>query len=70
MTPGSHQMNRPVDTKVGDRPLLARGPHDRDTDHDMRNPTDFLVLNKLAKGIFAVPGISRLQAITRPEGSL
>ncbi len=37
--------------------------------HDMRNPTDFLVLNRLAKGIFAVPGISRVQAPTRPEGT-
>jgi RND superfamily putative drug exporter len=40
-----------------------------ETDHDMRNPADFLVLNKLAKGVFAVPGISRVQAITRPEGT-
>ncbi len=38
-------------------------------DHDMRNPTDFLVLNKLAKGVFAVPGISRVQSVTRPEGT-
>jgi len=27
------------------------------------------VLNKLAKSIFAVPGIARVQAITRPEGT-
>ena len=40
-----------------------------EADHDMRNPADFLVLNKLAKGVLAVPGISRVQAITRPEGS-
>ncbi len=40
-----------------------------ESDHDMRNPTDFLVLHKLAKGIFRVPGISRVQAITRPEGT-
>jgi RND superfamily putative drug exporter len=40
-----------------------------EADHDMRNPADFLVLNKLAKGVFAVPGISRVQAITRPEGT-
>ncbi len=40
-----------------------------EADHDMRNPADFLVLNKLAKGIFAVPGISMVQAITRPEGT-
>ena len=35
----------------------------------MRNPADFLVLNKLAKAVFAVPGISDVQAITRPEGT-
>jgi RND superfamily putative drug exporter len=40
-----------------------------EADHDMRDPTDFLVLDKLAKGIFRVPGISRVQAITRPEGT-
>jgi len=40
-----------------------------ETDHDMRNPADFLVLNKLAKGVFAVPGISSVQAITRPTGA-
>jgi putative drug exporter of the RND superfamily len=40
-----------------------------EADHDMRNPTDFLVLNKLAKAIFAVPGISLVQAPTRPTGT-
>ncbi len=40
-----------------------------ESNHDMRNPADFLVLNKLAKGIFHVPGISRVQGITRPEGT-
>ena len=40
-----------------------------ESDHDMRNPADFLVLNKLAKAIFAVPGISNVQAVTRPEGT-
>ncbi|WP_454793518.1 MMPL/RND family transporter [Mycolicibacterium lutetiense] len=40
-----------------------------EADHDMRNPTDFLVLHKLAKRIFAVPGIATVQSITRPEGS-
>jgi RND superfamily putative drug exporter len=39
-----------------------------ETDHDLRNPADFLVLNKLAKAILAVPGISNVQAVTRPEG--
>ncbi|WP_077086481.1 RND family transporter [Mycobacterium rhizamassiliense] len=40
-----------------------------ETDHDMRNPADFLVLNKLAKALIAIPGISRVQAITRPDGT-
>jgi RND superfamily putative drug exporter len=40
-----------------------------ETDHDMRNPADFLVLHKLAKQIFQVPGVSRVQGITRPEGT-
>lgn len=39
------------------------------SDHDMRNPADFLVLDRLAKGVFRVPGISRVQAITRPDGT-
>ena len=39
------------------------------SNHDMRNPADFLVLHKLAKAIFRVPGISRVQGITRPEGT-
>ena len=40
-----------------------------ESDHDMRNPADFLVLNRLAKAIFKVKGISRVQGITRPEGT-
>jgi RND superfamily putative drug exporter len=40
-----------------------------EANHDMRNPTDFLILDRLAKGIFRVPGISRVQAITRPDGT-
>ncbi|MGC2344568.1 MAG: MMPL family transporter [Mycobacterium sp.] len=40
-----------------------------ESDHDMRNPADFLVLHKLAKGIFRVRGISRVQGVTRPEGT-
>ncbi|OBF76891.1 hypothetical protein A5750_07305 [Mycobacterium sp. 852002-51613_SCH5001154] len=40
-----------------------------ESDHDMRNPADFLVLHRLAKGIFQVKGISRVQGITRPEGT-
>jgi putative drug exporter of the RND superfamily len=40
-----------------------------EADHDMRNPADFLVLNRLAKAVFRVKGISRVQGITRPEGT-
>ncbi|KAA0103194.1 RND family transporter [Mycolicibacterium sp. P1-5] len=40
-----------------------------ETDHDLRNSADFLVLNKLAKAILAVPGIEKVQAVTRPEGT-
>lgn len=40
-----------------------------ESDHDLRNPSDFLVLNKVAKAVFKVRGISRVQGITRPEGT-
>jgi RND superfamily putative drug exporter len=40
-----------------------------EADHDMRNPADFLILNRLAKAVFRVKGISRVQGITRPEGT-
>ncbi|OBF08863.1 hypothetical protein A5730_09305 [Mycobacterium sp. ACS4054] len=39
-----------------------------ETDHDLRNPADMLVINKLAKGVLAVPGIATVQTVTRPEG--
>ncbi len=40
-----------------------------ETNHDLRNSADFLVLEKLAKAVLAVPGISTVQAATRPEGT-
>ncbi|MDT7769519.1 MAG: putative drug exporter of the superfamily, partial [Mycobacterium sp.] len=40
-----------------------------ESDHDMRNSADFLVLDKLAKGIFRVEGVARVQSITRPQGT-
>jgi putative drug exporter of the RND superfamily len=40
-----------------------------ESDHDMRNSTDLLILNKLAKAVFAVPGIANVQSITRPQGT-
>ncbi|AHC23613.1 MULTISPECIES: MMPL/RND family transporter [Mycobacteriaceae] len=39
-----------------------------ETDKDLRNPADFLVIDKVAKNIFRVPGIGRVQTITRPDG--
>lgn len=40
-----------------------------ESDHDMRNSADFLVLNKLAKSIFGVKGVAMVQGVTRPEGT-
>jgi RND superfamily putative drug exporter len=40
-----------------------------ESDHDMRNPADLLILNKLAKAVFAVPGVANVQSITRPQGT-
>jgi len=40
-----------------------------ESDHDLRNPADFLILNRLAKAALRVPGISRVQGVTRPEGT-
>ena len=40
-----------------------------EADHDLRNSSDFLVLDKVAKAVFRVPGIARVQAITRPDGT-
>jgi RND superfamily putative drug exporter len=39
-----------------------------ETDHDMRNPADMLVIDRIAKNVFHLPGIGRVQAITRPLG--
>ena len=39
-----------------------------ESDHDLRNAADFLVIDKIAKALFRVPGIGRVQAITRPSG--
>ncbi len=40
-----------------------------ESDHDMRNSADFLVLNKVAKAVFAVEGVALVQGVTRPEGT-
>ncbi len=40
-----------------------------ETDHDLRNPADMLVIDRVAKNIFHIPGVGRVQAITRPQGT-
>jgi len=40
-----------------------------ESDHDMRNPTDMIVLDRIAKALFRIKGIARVQSITRPLGS-
>lgn len=37
-------------------------------DHDMRNPADMLVLNKVASNVMHTDGIAMVQSITRPLG--
>ena len=40
-----------------------------ESDHDMRNSADFLVIERVAKAIFGQPGVGRVQSITRPQGT-
>lgn len=40
-----------------------------EADHDLRNPADMLVLDRIARGVFHTPGVARVQGITRPLGS-
>jgi putative drug exporter of the RND superfamily len=39
-----------------------------EADHDMRNPADMLVLDRVAKNVTRIVGISMIQGITRPLG--
>ena len=39
-----------------------------DAGRDLRNTADMIVLDKIAKSLFRVPGIARVQNITRPLG--
>ena len=39
-----------------------------ETDRDLRNPADFLVIDKIAKAMVRVNGIAQVQTITRPDG--
>ena len=40
-----------------------------EADHDMRNPADMLVLDRVAREVFRLPGIAQVQSITRPLGT-
>ncbi|WP_024441317.1 RND family transporter [Mycobacterium sp. UM_WGJ] len=40
-----------------------------ESDHDLRNPADMIILDRIAKNIFATRGVERVQSITRPLGS-
>ncbi|AGB22229.1 Transport protein [Mycobacterium sp. JS623] len=40
-----------------------------ETDHDMRNPADMLILERVAKAVLHTPGVSLVQSITRPLGT-
>jgi putative drug exporter of the RND superfamily len=39
-----------------------------ESDHDMRNPGDMIILDRIAKDVFRSPGIAMVQDITRPLG--
>ena len=40
-----------------------------EADHDLRNPTDMILLERVAKAVFHTNGIAQVQAITRPLGT-
>jgi len=40
-----------------------------EADHDLRNPSDMLVVDRIAKSVFHLHGIERVQTITRPLGT-
>jgi RND superfamily putative drug exporter len=40
-----------------------------ETDHDMRNPADMLILERAAKAVLHTPGVALVQSITRPLGT-
>jgi putative drug exporter of the RND superfamily len=40
-----------------------------EADHDMRDPADMLVIDRIAKAIFHLPGIEKVQGLTRPQGT-
>ncbi len=40
-----------------------------EADHDMRNPADMILLERVARAVFHTPGIAEVQSITRPLGT-
>jgi RND superfamily putative drug exporter len=40
-----------------------------EADHDMRDPADMLVVERIAKAVFHLPGIEKVQGLTRPSGT-
>lgn len=40
-----------------------------EADHDLRDPSDMLVIDRIAKNVFHLRGIERVQTITRPLGA-
>ena len=40
-----------------------------ETDRDLRNPTDMILLERVAKSVFHTEGIAQVQSITRPLGT-
>ena len=40
-----------------------------EADHDLRDPSDMLVIDRIAKSVFHLRGIERVQTITRPLGA-
>ncbi|HZQ30987.1 MAG TPA: MMPL family transporter, partial [Mycobacterium sp.] len=40
-----------------------------EADHDLRNPADMILLERVAKAIFHTPGIAMVQSMTRPLGT-
>jgi putative drug exporter of the RND superfamily len=40
-----------------------------EADHDLRDPADLLIIDRIAKSVFHLHGIERVQTITRPLGA-
>lgn len=40
-----------------------------EADHDLRNPANMILLERVAKAVFHTPGVAQVQSITRPLGT-